>query len=488
MNARMPRLPQAAVHRVLRTLCFVAVSWLCAGGFLTPVEAEEASIAILVVGADHSPAAEAREKMLFRSLQEARTQAGLTRKDLPIISYHFDKPAERTYCEKQLKIKASSLLFVGIVEHQSLVAQKVRFRQEQVSDAQTAAMHTLEYASKTLGLRPPATLAASPSSAAVPASSSPVSAPASPVPGSSPASPLTAPTPPSPSPSSGAPLTAVTSSPSPVAVSSPGLATVPAASPSPTSKPSPLATTATFPAPLKGSAAPPASGQAPPTSSAPSKPSTHTTAAPTSSPARSTPSKVVPASSKSAPRPTRVGKPLVPALGLVQALKPVVAQGAAPPLHGDGAKDPASVSGPDSSPIAMLPPSSARVDGLELVRILTVDYEGTPRSSFSIAERGVYINVFVKNATQQSDSEHWISVRCLDPQGRPYGRIIGGTFHLEASSKPMAREVLRPADPRHHNGYLIHGNEIAVRPGAYTVLVEVDGKPLGRGSFTVTAP
>jgi cell division septation protein DedD len=81
-----------------------------------PASAAGKELAILVVGKTSDAELAARERSVVAQLTRARTAQGWNHKVLPIYSYHFDKSAERSYCEERLKVKASDLVVVGVVE------------------------------------------------------------------------------------------------------------------------------------------------------------------------------------------------------------------------------------------------------------------------------------------------------------------------------------------------------------------------------------
>lgn len=308
-------------------LGMVLAALLAAGVWAAPKPAPKPaptkSLAILVVGDASSEELSAREKLVFRALQEWRARAKLTRKSLPIISYHMDKDEERTYCESKLGIKPGNLLFVGVVEHRSLVAQKVRFRLNNVTRVDVAARDAMSHVLLALGHS--------------------------------------------------------------VSILEQG--TTPA-SPTPGESPSPTVTPTVTP-----------------------------TARPT----------------------------------------------------------------PTTTPTVSLP----KVRGVSVLRVVTVDYDGNPRSRFTIDDRGVYVNVYLRNELPGEEQRHLLSVRCIDPQGRPYGRVMGGPFSLASGERVDGVDMVRRSDPERHNGFLIKGNQIASTPGTYQIVVEVDGQILGHGSFEI---
>jgi len=283
---------------VLVTLAVVAATRLAA------VAQEEPTLAILVVGNSKNEILVERERRLYRALLDWRAKAGLTKEQLPIISYHFEKPTERKYCEQGLKIKLGDLLFLGVVEHKSLVAQKIRRRIYNVVEVDDSAKKAMVAVLSEMGMD--------------------------------------------------------------------------------------------------------------------------------------------------------VG----------------VLENAAPP-------SPIPSASPSASPTVSLP----RVRGVSLIRITTVDYDGQPRARFTTDDRGIYVNVYLRNEAPTDEQRHLLAVRCLDPQGRPYGRTMGGPFSVAPGERLDSVDMVRRSDPERHNGYLIKGNQIAAVPGTYQVLVEVDGQLMGRSTF-----
>lgn len=331
-----------------RSLTFLGILFgLLAGPLLVaPPSARSAAarpIAVLVVGDQNGAILTHREKELFRLLSGLRARAGLSKADLPIISYHFDKTDERNYCEKGLAIKRTNLLFVGLVEHEKRVPQKVVYRINNVVDVNAASDKVMAEVVNRLGLDPSVLLEG----------------------------------------------------------------------PSPSGIPSALP-----------SGAPSAEPSAAPTSLPPS-PSATPYAMPTSLLPRPRPSPT--------PQPTPKPKPL----------------------------------------------------GMTLIKLLPVDYQGTPKRRFLTTDRGVYVNAFFHNDTPTLDQRHTLSVRLLGPDGEPYGRPMGGTFTLVAGERVDQNDMVRRSDPDRHNGYLIHGNALADKPGTYQILLEVDGQIVGKAEFEI---
>jgi len=290
----------------LRNPLITVLLVLLAAWMAYPARAQEnpKEYAILVVGDTKNDILTQREKEIFKALQDWRARAGLTRSDLPIISYHMDRSVEANYCQKQLKIKPADVLFVGIVEHKNNVAQKVRVRVHNVVNIDEASKKVMIGVLKLMGRD----------------------------------------------------LAVITGD---------------DASPSPAVTPTPL------------------------------------------------------------PSPT--------------------------------------------------PPP--RVRGISLLRVSTVDYDGNPRGNFTADDRGVYVNVYFRNDLPTEEQRHLLSVRCLDPGGRPYGRTMGGPFSIALGEKIDSVDMVRRSDPERHNGFLIKGNQIGSSPGTYVIVVEVDGQVLGRGQF-----
>lgn len=269
---------------------------------MPPARSAERSIAILVVGDETGGILTRREKDLFRQLAAWRTRAKLSKSDLPIISYHVNKDDERQYCEKALGIKRSSLLFVGLVEHESRVPQKVLFRVNNVTDASKAADRVMAEVVSRLGLDP----------------------------------------------------AILTDTPTPA-----------------------------------------------------------------------------------------------------------------------------------ESPTVVASPTPARPRGVSLLKVVTVDRQSRPQSRFLTTDHGVYVNVFLHNDNPSVDQKHTLAVRCIDSEGRPYARPMGGTFNVVAGELIDTADMLRRADPDRHNGFLIRGNMLERRPGRYQIIIEVDGEVLGRGDFEI---
>lgn len=115
-----------------------------------PAAAAGKDIAVLVVGKGNDADLAARERMVVDQLTRARSQKGWSHKVLPIYSYHFDKTVERTYCEERLKVKASELVVVGLVELESGVPVRFIERDSDVRHAAQTASTLMDRAGKEL--------------------------------------------------------------------------------------------------------------------------------------------------------------------------------------------------------------------------------------------------------------------------------------------------------------------------------------------------
>lgn len=119
---------------------------------VSPVRSAEPSLAILVVGDQNAGILTQREKELAHALGAFRARLHLNKDSLPIIAYHFNKDVERVYCEKTLSIARKNLLFVGIVEHDERVPQKVLFRINNVVNTSAAVDKIMAQVVERLGL------------------------------------------------------------------------------------------------------------------------------------------------------------------------------------------------------------------------------------------------------------------------------------------------------------------------------------------------
>lgn len=292
-----------------RPIAFVAALISVIIGYLSlassAVHAADPPIAILVVGDQNAGVLTNREKELGRLLVAWRAKIHLSKNDLPLIAYHMNKDDERVYCEKTLGVTRKNLLFLGIVEHDKRVPQKVIYRINNVVDTNAAVEKVMGEVVTHLGLDP-GILTASPSAA-------------------------------------------------------------PSVAPS------------------------------------------------------------------TAPSPT-----------------------------------------PNSN-------------GVSLIKVVIVDYQGIEKNRFLTSDRGAYVNVLLHNDKPTVDQRHKLSVTCVGPEGKVYGRPIGGPFTVFNSERIDSIDMLRRSDPDRHNGFLIKGNAIEQKPGHYQVIVEVDGTKVGQAEFDVVS-
>lgn len=171
-------------------------------GAVAPAFAAGRDLAVLVVGNGSDKEMGQRERSIIEALTRLRLQRGWNHKILPIYSYHFDKTAERSYCEERLKVKAGDLVLVGLVELESGVPIDFVYRETGVANTGTAVDKVMERARAELAARgrlasttPPSTPSPRPPGTTKPTTA--VTAPASPVAAtSSPATRPAAPTPP----------------------------------------------------------------------------------------------------------------------------------------------------------------------------------------------------------------------------------------------------------------------------------------------------
>lgn len=236
--------------------------WLAVGlgvaalfGASVPSYANGRDLAVLVVGRSSDSAMAARERVIIDQLTKLRVARGWNHKLLPIYSYHFEKSAEKSYCEDRLKVKASDLVVVGLVELESGVPVDFVYRENDVMTAEPVAGKVMDRARAELAAR-----------GRVASTTSPVAAPPSPKPpapnGTRPTPSTAAVTPrPSPRPVAASPTTKPAPAPStkPVAAQTtkPATVAVTTAPSTPTMKPivlKPAPPAATKPAPVRPAA------------------------------------------------------------------------------------------------------------------------------------------------------------------------------------------------------------------------------------------
>ncbi len=112
-------------------------------------------LAVLIVGDETSKALRQREEEVIQLIRQSMAEQGLPKEMLPILVYHLNKPAERAYCEKKLKITKKDLLFLGLAEHKNLVVSKVVLRESHVQNSQQAVISLFQRAVAVITGLPP---------------------------------------------------------------------------------------------------------------------------------------------------------------------------------------------------------------------------------------------------------------------------------------------------------------------------------------------
>jgi len=119
-------------------------------GTIVPAAAQAPSggnpLAVLIVGDESSKALRQKEEEVVALIRQSMAEQGLPKEVLPILVYHMNKPKERAYCEKVLKIKRTQLLFLGLAEHKNLVVRKVIVREPNVKNPETAVVNLFRQA------------------------------------------------------------------------------------------------------------------------------------------------------------------------------------------------------------------------------------------------------------------------------------------------------------------------------------------------------
>jgi len=110
-------------------------------------------LAVLVVGRSTDATMAAQERQIIDKLNQGRGMRGWSPRMLPIYSYHFDKEGERVYCEQRLKVKATDLVVVGLVELESGVPVNFVYRESTVRNADKCADNVMERAKVELANR-----------------------------------------------------------------------------------------------------------------------------------------------------------------------------------------------------------------------------------------------------------------------------------------------------------------------------------------------
>ena len=123
----------------------LSLLFLC--GIMSPVQAQSQDYAILIVGDEGSAEMLREEKVLIAAMaKRLRNQAVDQR--LKIYSYHFNKEAERVYCETKLNVLDEDLLFVGIVKLRNKVPLKVVYRVDRIVNPTRAAGDIMDRAAE----------------------------------------------------------------------------------------------------------------------------------------------------------------------------------------------------------------------------------------------------------------------------------------------------------------------------------------------------
>jgi hypothetical protein len=84
-----------------------------------------------------------REERLMEQIKERRAHAGISPGQLPILRYHFDVPAEREFCARDLGIGEADLLFAGLVQVREGIPVRVLYRESNIDDLGEAAQRVI---------------------------------------------------------------------------------------------------------------------------------------------------------------------------------------------------------------------------------------------------------------------------------------------------------------------------------------------------------
>jgi hypothetical protein len=114
----------------------LALAWGCTPARAQQPSAPPTNMAILIVGDETSKVMRQREEEVVRLIRQSAREQGIPKEVLPILVYHLNKPAERSYCEKKLRITRKQILFLGLAEHKNLVVSRVLARENNVTDAE----------------------------------------------------------------------------------------------------------------------------------------------------------------------------------------------------------------------------------------------------------------------------------------------------------------------------------------------------------------
>jgi hypothetical protein len=123
-------------------------------GLCKPAAAQvkQLPVAILVVTDGGDQKMRQLETAITGYIKELRSQYGLDKHILPILSYHFNVPEEREYCEKKLGIHRSDLVFIGVCTEEGLVVKKILKSAPRVDDPRSESFQMFQRVALKLGI------------------------------------------------------------------------------------------------------------------------------------------------------------------------------------------------------------------------------------------------------------------------------------------------------------------------------------------------
>lgn len=155
-----------------KCVVLLLLAGLCPFGAAQEAQPQPSDYGILIVGDEADGEMLRREKVLIQEMAKTRKQK------LPICSYHFNKEAEKSYCEKKLNILREDLLFVGVVAMKDRVPRKVLYRLDRINNPSRSARDVTTRAEEIVSAAATPTASPSPDASATP--TPPVTPPAPP--------------------------------------------------------------------------------------------------------------------------------------------------------------------------------------------------------------------------------------------------------------------------------------------------------------------
>lgn len=417
-----------------RGFAWVLVLFCCIG-WAAPVRAQRAqpSVAILVVSDGTDPRMKELEAQATAFVKRLRQEQGLDKALLPILSYHFNVPAERKYCEEKLDIHKNDLLFVGVVQQQNMVVKKILKRSPRVQDPKSEAFQMFKRVALILGYDPGAL-----------------------------SMPGTVPTPtPSETPVAGTGDSQLAFN-RIVVTNDDGI---------PTNDFSTTDRGVFFTVFVKNLA--------------PQTPHQHDLRVTVHGP---DPKLVAPplGGHFTADGPNingrdvlRIADPSSQGFAIADNLLAEHPGQYKVDVELDGrqvGEETFNIKGVDIKGVSQL----------SIAKAFLGDDKGNPKTEFKTTDVGVFAFVILENDDMNEDHEHLLSVSCYDPDGQKYGPDLGGKFVVKKGEDLSSKEFPADADVQGVNGFLIKDGKMSTRPGNYKIVLKIDGVTVKEMPFTLS--